>query len=874
MKTSSHTLLAVAAFIFLATGPSVRAQAVWNQTGDPIDNLLWDDIANWDTGVFPNAAGAVANFTDPTGFVDTNAIVRLGQNITIGQLNYQDFVNNGQPEPDNIGQSDLQLNSDFGIMLTMDRGDDTMPAINFVGSYNDGDFIRIGQNNNLILAGDDGLAINTAGLVILDGPNTYSGQTIITGLDSGPDRSGDGRVRVEDVTGLGATGVGNETIIRGSGAPDGFGSNNRLETSLRFGGNEVLAGPIAEDLIFSWTPVPHSDTTFTRRIWDDAIFVEDDHPVHITGTITLQRLPQVDPQNADTRWDFQCGDGGTGNGDDNLEFLQVDMIVLDDQSGGDSNGDFRNAIEFNAVNGPTDPLDPATGSQIVVGSILGATETNRDMGVLISGDGTVRFTDPSDFEGHLRINRGTVIIEDPAGIDDAQHVRLGAGGTNGGNDLDGNMDPIPMDQLRFLLGAPGTYQIQNRGGTPPNGDIQLEDVTGNTADEDDGDEIPYVIGTTATGVVRLEFDDITYNGDGWANNDSKPQLDSLDPQIHFVAPEGSQLTIAGRIEGPNSTDPEGPGNGTVSVTKLGRGTVVLSENPNQPEDHQYNGDTTVSGGALIIDRRVTSDGEVLVEEETTFGGSAAIGSGFANVLLGGSLDPGSRTTDGSDTSTVGELTILGSMDMSGGEALFFDLGAPGTGDRVVVSGALVSGGVLIVRNAGGLAEGTYDLFDAAAHSGALPFISSSSAPGFTYQIVEAASGDIDLQVTAVGGADSDGDGMPDDYEDANGLDKDDPSDAALDNDGDGSDNLAEYVFGTDPNDHDSMFAIGSPVVGDADVSVTFGPVISGVTYVTEASSDLQTWTVIDTLVANADAPSETVATALTGRMQFRVRGSR
>lgn len=48
--------------------------------------------------------------------------------------------------------------------------------------------------------------------------------------------------------------------------------------------------------------------------------------------------------------------------------------------------------------------------------------------------------------------------------------------------------------------------------------------------------------------------------------------------------------------------------------------------------------------------------------------------------------------------------------------------------------------------------------------------------------------------------DDDNDGIPDDYEIANGLNPLDPNDAAADSDGDGASNLAEYQAGSDPND--------------------------------------------------------------------------
>lgn len=72
-----------------------------------------------------------------------------------------------------------------------------------------------------------------------------------------------------------------------------------------------------------------------------------------------------------------------------------------------------------------------------------------------------------------------------------------------------------------------------------------------------------------------------------------------------------------------------------------------------------------------------------------------------------------------------------------------------------------------------------------------------------------AIGAVEARPPAVERADYDGDLMPDVWEEANSLNREDAGDAMLDADQDGLNNLGEFLAGTDPNDPQSVFKLHS-----------------------------------------------------------------
>ena len=112
----------------------------------------------------------------------------------------------------------------------------------------------------------------------------------------------------------------------------------------------------------------------------------------------------------------------------------------------------------------------------------------------------------------------------------------------------------------------------------------------------------------------------------------------------------------------------------------------------------------------------------------------------------------------------------------------------------------------------------------------------------------------DLSFTTATWTDTDGDGMPNDYETDVGLNPSNPTDAAIDSDGDGMTNLQEYLAGTNPKSANSVLRITSIQISGGDVVISF-PSVLGKTYQVEQRSGLSdTWMSLSDNIAGSGGP--------------------
>jgi autotransporter-associated beta strand protein len=184
--------------------------------------------------------------------------------------------------------------------------------------------------------------------------------------------------------------------------------------------------------------------------------------------------------------------------------------------------------------------------------------------------------------------------------------------------------------------------------------------------------------------------------------------------------------------------------GTGTLIKDGNGTLTLSAGIT----HAYTGDTTVSGGKLVVDGNISTSVLTSVEENGTLGGTGTTGA--VTVLNGGTLAPGN---------SAGTLAVSGALTLNNLSNLNFELDPTantvglGVNDLITVTGNFTLDGLLSVAATSGsfasVTSGTWRLFNynGTLTNNTLTFDSMPSlASGYSWSLDTATSGQVNLTV--------------------------------------------------------------------------------------------------------------------------------
>lgn len=192
------------------------------------------------------------------------------------------------------------------------------------------------------------------------------------------------------------------------------------------------------------------------------------------------------------------------------------------------------------------------------------------------------------------------------------------------------------------------------------------------------------------------------------------------------------LQLDGTSTGNQITGVIANGANLIPLVKSGASTWTLSG------ANTYTGNTTVSNGSLAL----TGSGAILSTNITVVSGGTLDLSGVSFTLAAHQILSGNGAINGnfSDStgsqilpagaSTVGKLTFNNTLTLAGGDTVKFDF-ATGTNDTIAV-GTLTPSGVTAINLAslppGGLANGSYTLFEATTLNGTTNNFTITGAP--------------------------------------------------------------------------------------------------------------------------------------------------